>query len=108
MDISPTILVEKPGVTQYNMSRDTLINDHQRWGADMEHLIIPRVFYLPPREVVKHGKDRWIIYLPKDYNEIWEVIKERGLKVRVYIEVVEPDQKQPMRWERVQDSSKLR
>lgn len=54
----------------------------------MEHLVIPKVIYLPPREVVRHGKDRWIVYLPREYNDLWEEIKRRGFKVRVYLEVV--------------------
>ncbi len=54
-----------------------------------EHIkIIPRVIIVPRREVVKHG-NRWIIYLPSDYNEIWDTIKEQGRKVRIYIEILE-------------------
>ncbi|MEM1696008.1 MAG: hypothetical protein QXM12_05080 [Nitrososphaerota archaeon] len=50
--------------------------------------VLPKVIYVPPREIVKTGKDRWIIYLPRDYNEIWEEIKRRGLKVKLYVEVL--------------------
>jgi len=49
---------------------------------------IPREIVIPKREVVKHG-DRYIIYLPKDLNDMWEELKNRGKKVRVYIEVVD-------------------
>ena len=49
--------------------------------------IIPEVIVVPKREIVKHG-NRWIIYLPANYNYIWEEMKKQGKKVRVYIEVV--------------------
>lgn len=52
--------------------------------------IIPREMLIPPREIVRLG-NRWIIYLPKDYNEVWEEIKRRGLKVRVLIQLVKSD-----------------
>ncbi|MEM4975971.1 MAG: hypothetical protein QXT64_01450 [Desulfurococcaceae archaeon] len=51
--------------------------------------ILPRDIYVPAREVVKLGRDRWIIYLPRDFNDVWEEIKRRGLKVRIYIQLVE-------------------
>lgn len=51
-------------------------------------IVIPRLIYIPPREVVRLG-NRWIIYLPIDYNEVWEAIKKQSMKVKVYIEVVE-------------------
>ena len=49
---------------------------------------IPREILIPKREVVRHG-DRFIIYLPKDLNDMWEELKRMGKKVRVYIEVVD-------------------
>jgi len=49
---------------------------------------IPREIVIPKREVVRHG-DRFIIYLPKDLNDMWEELKRMGKKVRVYIEVVD-------------------
>jgi len=49
--------------------------------------LIPKIIYVPPREIVRLGK-RWIIYLPQEYNEVWEAIKRGGKKVRIYIEVV--------------------
>jgi len=39
------------------------------------------------REIVRQGNKRYIIYLPTDLNDIWEELKRRGRKVRVYIEV---------------------
>lgn len=50
--------------------------------------VVPKVIFVPKREVVRLG-NRWIIYLPMDYNEVWEAIKKQGRKVKVYIEVVE-------------------
>jgi len=49
--------------------------------------IIPRVIVIPKREVVRHG-NRFIVYLPADYNDIWKEIKKQGKKVRVYIEII--------------------
>lgn len=51
--------------------------------------ILPNIIIVPKREVVKVGNNRWIIYLPQEYNEVWEAIKRSGKKVRVYIEVIE-------------------
>ena len=50
--------------------------------------VVPKVIFVPKREVVRLG-NRWIIYLPMDYNEVWEAIKKQERKVKVYIEVVE-------------------
>jgi len=50
--------------------------------------IIPPLIIVPRRELVRHG-DRWIVYLPIDLNDVWEEIKRRGKKVRLYIEVSE-------------------
>jgi hypothetical protein len=49
--------------------------------------VIPPLIFIPRREIVRLG-NRWIIYLPVDYNEVWEAIKSQGKKVKVYIEVV--------------------
>jgi len=50
--------------------------------------IIPEVIIVGEREIVRMGK-RWIVYLPIELNDVWEAIKKRGRKVRVYIEVLE-------------------
>jgi len=50
--------------------------------------LIPKLIVIPRRELVRLG-ERWIIYLPQDYAEIWEELKRQGKKVRVYIEVIE-------------------
>jgi len=50
--------------------------------------LVPKVIYVPQREVVRLGK-RWIVYLPQDYSEIWETVKSSGKKVRLYVEIVE-------------------
>jgi hypothetical protein len=52
--------------------------------------VIPNVIFIPRREVVRLG-NRWIIYLPMDYNEVWELIKKRGLKVKAYLIVESSD-----------------
>lgn len=49
---------------------------------------IPREIFIPKREIVKLG-NRWIIYLPQDYSDLWELLKEQGKKVRVFIEVMD-------------------
>ena len=41
--------------------------------------IIPKVIVIPKREVVRHG-NRFIVYLPSDYNEIWEELKKQKKK----------------------------
>jgi len=50
--------------------------------------LLPKIIYIPPREDVRLG-NRWIIYLPADYNELWETIKKSRKKVRIYIEIIE-------------------
>jgi len=52
--------------------------------------IIPTTIYVGKRELVRLGK-RWIIYLPVDYNDIWEKIKTEGRKVKVYLVVTTPN-----------------
>lgn len=49
--------------------------------------IIPKLIIIPRREIVRMGQ-RWIVYLPMDYSELWEELKRQGKKVRIYIEVV--------------------
>jgi len=50
--------------------------------------IIPREIIIPRREIVKMG-NRYIIYLPVEYNQLWEELKRQGKKIRVYIEVID-------------------
>ena len=35
--------------------------------------------------------DRWIIYLPQQYLQLWMELKKRKKKVRVYIEVLDEE-----------------
>lgn len=58
-------------------------------GREADLYVLPRVIYVPAREVVRLGKDRWIIYLPRDHNELWEEIKRRGIKVRVFVQLID-------------------
>jgi len=30
-------------------------------------------------------RERYLIYLPEDYNDIWRVLHEKGEKVEVYV-----------------------
>ncbi len=39
------------------------------------------------RTIVRLGKDRYLIYLPRSLNYVWEELKERNIKIRVYIEI---------------------
>jgi len=32
-------------------------------------------------------RERYLIYLPEDYNDIWRVLHEKGEKVEVYIKL---------------------
>jgi len=58
-------------------------------NTEHELKLIPNLVVIPNREIVKMGRDRFIIYLPKDYNELWREIKKQKKKLRIYIEVVE-------------------
>ena len=52
--------------------------------------LIPKLIVIPRRELVRLG-ERWIIYLPQDYSELWRLLKEQGKKVRVYIEILDEE-----------------
>jgi len=52
--------------------------------------LIPELIVIPEREVVRLG-DRWIVYLPQQYSALWEELKKRKKKVRIYIEVIDKD-----------------
>jgi hypothetical protein len=52
---------------------------------------IPKEIFIPKREIVRMGQ-RWILYLPQEYDEVWRILKEQGRKVRVYIEVIDEDE----------------
>jgi len=54
---------------------------------------IPKEIFIPKREIVRLG-ERWIIYLPVDYNMLWEELKHRGKKVRVYIEIIDDEEQE--------------
>jgi len=41
------------------------------------------------RKIVKMGEDRYLVYLPRSLNYLWEELKLRGVKARVYIELPE-------------------
>ena len=55
------------------------------------------VFIIPKREVVRSG-GRWIIYLPIEYGDVWRELKKQGRKVRVYIEVLDPEAGSDSSW----------
>jgi L-lysine 2,3-aminomutase len=50
--------------------------------------LLPKLIFIPPREIVRLG-ERWIIYLPQSYEELWQAIKGSRKKVRVYIEIID-------------------
>lgn len=52
---------------------------------------IPKEIFIPKREIVRMGQ-RWILYLPQEYDEVWRILKEQGRKIRVYIEVIDEDE----------------
>jgi len=46
------------------------------------------------RTAIVKGKPRYLIYLPVRRNYLWDEIHRRGLKVRVYLEIVgQPENK---------------
>jgi len=47
--------------------------------------IIPSVIIVPPREPVRLGHNRWILYLPTSMNKIWELIKREGKMIEAYL-----------------------
>lgn len=40
-----------------------------------------------PRKIVRLGEDRYLVYLPRSLNYVWEELRSKGAKVRVYIEI---------------------
>ena len=38
------------------------------------------------RKIVRLGEDRYLVYLPRSLNYVWEELRRKGVKVRVYIE----------------------
>jgi hypothetical protein len=43
------------------------------------------------RRIVRLGKDRYLVYLPRRLNYVWEELRARNTRVRVYIEVPSGD-----------------
>ncbi|MEB3780835.1 MAG: hypothetical protein GSR85_11515 [Desulfurococcales archaeon] len=43
------------------------------------------------RKIVRLGEDRYLVYLPRSLNYIWEELRGKGSKVRVYIEIDDDD-----------------
>jgi len=54
---------------------------------------IPKEIFIPRREIVRLG-ERWIIYLPQDYSELWKLLKEQGKRIRVYIEIIDDEEQE--------------
>ncbi len=38
------------------------------------------------------GEDRYLVYLPRSLNYLWEELKRKGVKARVYIELPQDDE----------------
>ncbi len=38
------------------------------------------------RKIVRLGEDRYLVYLPRSLNYVWEELRQRSIRVRVYIE----------------------
>ena len=39
------------------------------------------------RKIVRLGEDRYLVYLPRSLNYVWEELRRKSIKVRVYIEI---------------------
>ncbi len=39
------------------------------------------------RKIVRLGEDRYLVYLPRSLNYVWEELRKSGGRVRVYIEI---------------------
>ncbi|NPA98091.1 MAG: hypothetical protein GXO43_01810 [Crenarchaeota archaeon] len=50
--------------------------------------VIPSLIFIPPRRIVRMG-NRWIIYLPLEYGEIWENVRKNNKKIKAYIVIVD-------------------
>jgi len=50
-----------------------------------------RPYPVGSRAVVRMGKDRYLVYLPISLNYLWKELHDKGIKVRVYIEIPEEE-----------------
>jgi hypothetical protein len=60
-------------------------------GIKYSNLIRSGLIPAGTRKIVRLGEDRYLVYLPRSLNHVWEELKERGVRVRVYIELDDND-----------------
>jgi hypothetical protein len=51
--------------------------------------IVKGYIYVGTRKIVNEGPKRFKIYLPVDYNRLWESLKKKGGKVEVFLKPLE-------------------
>jgi len=39
--------------------------------------------------MTRSGRERYLLYLPENGNDLWRYIWEKGIKINIYIEVPE-------------------
>jgi tRNA1(Val) A37 N6-methylase TrmN6 len=60
-------------------------------GMDSSMLRFMRTIPIMRRMIIKAG-NRYFIYLPTEYNEIWEYLHENKIKVNLIIEILIDEQ----------------
>jgi hypothetical protein len=63
------------------------IQGDRRMGIQYSDLIRRGLIPAGRRKIVRLGKDRYLVYLPRSLNYVWKELRSRGAKVRVYIEI---------------------
>jgi len=48
-----------------------------------------KALYIGIKRITRLGDGRYTIYLPTPQNDLWDELWRRGVKVRVYLEIVE-------------------
>lgn len=56
-------------------------------GRDVD-IVVPKTVFAGRRNIVKSGS-RYAVYLPATFEPLWRKLHEAGVKVDVYLEVVE-------------------
>lgn len=57
----------------------------------MEETILPKRIYVPSRTIVKEGKDRFKLYLPRNFAKLWKLLHGRKVDVLIIVDEGEED-----------------
>ena len=47
------------------------------------------LLYLGKRAIIKEGKNRYKIYLPMDFNDLWEELNKNKAKAMIFVKLEE-------------------